>query len=289
MIQSKKVALWAYPSKHSLSPRMHQACYEAFGLGYRYLAEEVIAEELTLKLNAMRLGKWQAANISMPYKQSVLPFLDALTKESARIGAVNTIVRTQEGHLVGYNTDGDGARSFLESQGHTLQNSIVVILGAGGTGRALAIAMATSGTKTVYLCNRQGPGFMAAKQWLDTLPKWYPISLLAFEDAHFSHTVMAADVILQATSLGMVQTMDRSPLALSDFSPHHIVMDCVYEPRETRFLKEARQAGVRYSYNGLGMLIHQGALAFLLQTGSDYPLDVVVSTMASSIKEMGDT
>ena len=200
-------------------------------------------------------------------------FLDRLSPEARLIGAVNT-VEIRRGRLIGHNTDGRGfLRAFSEETGDSLAGKRILILGAGGAARAVAFQSAMEKAAAVMIANRSAARAAALVRDLRRLPAHGFASVLPWREASLKAGIRQADIIINATSVGMKP--DDPPL-LPDgvLRPHHVVCDLIYKPSETILLKQARASGAK-AINGLGMLVHQGALAFEIWTGQRPPISVM--------------
>jgi shikimate dehydrogenase len=262
----KRVFLIGSPVAHSVSPAMQHAAFRALGLDWQYELLETPKAALAPTVARLRAADCAGANVTLPYKEEVLPWLDDVTDRARQIGAVNTIVR-RDGRLIGDNTDGDGFTRCLRDAGVDPRNKLVAILGAGGAARAVAVATAELGAARLVLFNR-------------TLAR--AESLAAFLRAGFSHVAIAvndvsalvrSDLIVNATSVGMSPREDESPMPAA-FPRGAVAVDLVYRPAETKFLRDAARAGAP-TVGGLGMLVYQGAAAFKLWTERDAPVDVM--------------
>ena len=216
-------------------------------------------------------------NLTIPHKETALPLLDGLSDEAKMIGAVNTIIN-RSGYLYGDNTDGKGYLSVLEEAGFNPAGKTVLFLGAGGAARAVAVQLALAGAAKMIFCNRTGARaselarFAAEKTGIR-------VELAAWPDRAGERlpdwALAKSDLVVQATSLGMSPKINETvPLPFECFRPGQVASDLVYNPVETLFLNQARQAGADI-VSGLGMLLHQGALAFELWTGVPAPLEVM--------------
>ncbi len=261
------VGLIGWPVEHSLSPAMHNAAFASLGLSWRYTLLPTPPGEVAAVLRRLR-REFRGANVTVPHKQAVMPHLDAIDETAQAIGAVNTIV-VREGRLIGYNTDGDGFLAALREAGWEAKGRRALILGAGGAARAVVYALARSGC-AVAIHNRtpdRAARLAAAMRSLGLAVR----SLPALTDAALDDF----DLLVNATPLGMWPHTDASPWPESLPLPAHwTVFDLVYNPAETRLLARARAAGAR-PVGGLGMLVHQGALAFALWTGRPAPAEVM--------------
>ena len=264
------------PVDHSLSPVMHNAAFVACELPYLYLRYRVASDALAEALAEARQLDMGGLNLTVPLKETALGLLDELTPEARRIGAVNTIV-LEDGHLRGDNTD---ARGFLRSlDGRiALAGAHVMVIGAGGSARAIGTALATAGCSHVTIANRTLARASDLARTLEELGRLRVTiaSLDALEDG-----IGLSDVrlVVNTTSTGL----GNDPIAVRHgATPHEcIFMDLVYGPQPTPFLRAAAR-GRRRTIDGSGMLLHQGALAFEAWTGRPAPLDAMRRALADA-------
>jgi len=263
-----RLALLGYPLSHSLSPAMHNAALQAVGLSdWCYDTMPAELERLAEAVAVLRGSDYAGANVTVPHKEAIIPFLDGLTPVAEAIGAVNTIVK-QGGQLIGHNTDAAGLLADLHAHDVHVSHRPVLILGAGGAARAVVAACAGVGAQIRLIARRreQAQSLMTDDQLLDVFD-WTPLGFLQASDN--------CALILNSTPLGMTPYIDASPwLDGTPFPPDAFVYDLVYNPAETLLARQARAAGLRAA-TGLGMLIEQGALAFELWTGKSAPREVM--------------
>jgi len=264
-----------HPLEHTLSPRMHNAAFAALGLDWVYLPWPVGPDRLGEALRGLRaLANFAGANVTVPHKEAVIPYLDELTEEARAVGAVNTIVRAGD-RLTGHTTDGAGLLAALaEAADFRPEGACVVIVGAGGAGRSAAFALAAAGARQVAILNRSEARAQALAD--DVRGVADDVEVLAYQLQSGSSTARilgGADLVVNATSVGLRPT-DSSPVDLALCGPGAVAYDMVYNPPESSFLRQARARGLRAA-NGLGMLVHQGAAAFALWTGRAAPVDVM--------------
>lgn len=254
--------LYADPAAHSRSPAMHRAAFAHGGLSGTYEAVRVPAPELPAALARLREPGVLGANLSLPHKEAALPHLDDLTQAARAIGAVNTVVN-REGRLRGENTDAPGLLAALEDAGGVPPGGLAVVLGAGGAARAAVWALRSQG-REVRVVNRTLARAEALVRDLGGRAQ-------AAGDVPWSGVTLLVN-----TSSAGLDAPDETPLPGFDFMalpPGALVYDMIYQPSETRLMREARAAGVR-AENGLSMLAHQARLAFLAWTGVDVPVAV---------------
>lgn len=265
------------PIRHSLSPAIFNAAFEASGLDWAYLAFEVPEGAAGLAMGGMRSLGLDGLSVTMPHKAAVIDGLDDLTEDAAALGAVNCIARVGT-RLVGHNTDGAGfVDSLLIDEGIEVEGLRVAVLGAGGAGRAVAHALGQAGAREIVIVNRSPqPAERAAALAGSAGRVGMP------QDAG------TVDLVVNATPLGMgvVVTTDGEPEPLpldpSLLAAGQIVADLVYHPATTPLLAAAREQGLR-TVNGLGMLIHQAAHAFRLWTSEEAPLEAMSAAAMAAL------
>jgi len=260
------------PIEHTMSPVMHNAAFRKMGLDYIYLPFRVRQEELNQAVNGMRALNIRGLNITLPHKVSIIPLLDKLDLLAKEIGAVNTIVNN-DGILTGYNTDAYGALQALLESGVEPEAKNVVILGAGGASRAIAIVLAQRGANLVIL-NRQLELDWAQDLSAQISRAYKEAKALELNDDNLAKALENASVLINATSVGMSPDADATPVPARFLRPSLVVFDIVYNPLKTRLLKEAEASGAR-TIAGLDMLIWQGASAFEKWTGRKAPIDLM--------------
>jgi shikimate dehydrogenase len=264
--KTKLVGLIGWPVSHSVSPVMHNAAFAELGLDWCYVPLPVPTERLGEAVTGLRALGLVGANVTAPHKQGVMPYLDRLTPAAQAIGAVNTICVESDGSLLGDNTDGRGFVADLHDHGVNPVGQRVLVLGAGGSARAVLYGLAEAGSHSIALCNRTAErAHMLAIEMQPRFPHC-PIHAYALPEA-MTHLAAQVDLIVNTTSLGMTPNTETTPWDEQvAFRPDQVVYDLVYNPPQTRLLYKAAAEGAR-AIGGLGMLIWQGALAFALWTG----------------------
>ena len=269
---TRLAAVVANPIKHSISPFIHNSAFEATNTNGVYLAWEVDEAELAETVANIRRYQMYGINLSMPYKEQVIPYLDQLSEEACLIGAVNTVVN-REGTLIGYNTDGKGFFKSLPS--FKISGKRMVLLGAGGAAKAILAQAILDGVSQISVFVRSS-SMEKTRPYLEKIQNTtgFRVDLLALEDVQeLQDSITQADLLVNATSVGMDGF--SQPIPTSIVLPEKLlVADVIYQPFETPFLKWARNQG-NQSINGLGMLLYQAAEAFELWTGKEMPTDQI--------------
>lgn len=254
-----------WPVDHSLSPAIHNAAFEAAGLDWVYVAFPVEPGQGARAAEAMRAFGVRGLNVTMPHKRDVIPGLDALTPEAERAGAVNTIV--SEGvRLTGSNTDGPGFVRFLQRDAGTdAAGKRVLLLGAGGAARSVAISLSDSGAEVVVAARREA-------QAAEVAGLAQNVRIAGFDPDTLGAELARAEILVNATPLG--RAGEPPPFKHDDLTSRHLVIDLTYHPESTPLLQIARDRGASV-FNGLGMLVHQAALSFEAWTGVPAPVDAM--------------
>lgn len=277
--KTRVVGLFGYPLSHTLSPVMHNAAFAALNLPYVYVPFPVEPARLAEGVKGMRALDLRGVNVTIPHKEKIMTFLDQLTPEAELIGAVNTVVN-DNGILTGHNTDGAGFIKALEEQGTTdLKNRYVLLLGAGGAARAVAVSLALRGVGRIVIAGRT---LEKARRITDIIGEKICdkcASVLDIQSTRLPAELAAADIIINTTPIGMYPNHEVPPLVdLSLCHPGTLVCDLVYNPLDTSLLKAARHRGLA-ALSGIGMLIWQGVLAFELWTGQQPPVELMRHTV----------
>lgn len=264
--------LLGYPVEHSLSPAMHNAGFDALGLNFCYLAFSVPPPLLERAIESVRVLRFRGVNVTVPHKELVLPFLDAVDDEAEFIGAVNTIVN-DNGQLRGFNTDGRGFMKSLEEKGIQPAGKEIFVLGAGGASRAICYYLAQVADK-MYLCDLDR---QKAAELIRDLKKFNDAIFFTEEKGKFA----TCEMVINATPLGL-HVDDPLPFETDGLFPGQLVVDLIY--RDTPLLSRAQDRGC-LTLNGLGMLLWQGALAFELWTGIPAPVDIMKDALTKGIRK----
>jgi len=272
---TKFVGLIGNKLKHSISPQFQQAAFDYLGLDIRYEVWDTAKDELPNVVEGIRDAAKLGANVTIPYKEAVLPLLDDVDSDARRIGAVNTIVN-RGGKLIGYNTDSSGfLRALREDGGFSPRNKRAVLLGAGGVARAVGFALVDAGVKSLVILNRtQARG--EALAW-DLKVSDTEVVALSWKDGKTLTALTECGLLVNCTSVGMKDSAGegKSPLGIGLIPKRALVYDVVYNPIETPLLAAAKKAGAR-TLGGLPMLVYQGAASFELWTGKSAPIDIMM-------------
>ena len=269
--KTKICALIGDPVEHTMSPVMHNTAYEKLGLDYIYIPFRVKPEQLARAIEGLRALNVRGFNVTIPHKVAIIPLLDGLDPLAEKIGAVNTVVNT-DGELRGYNTDAEGFLRALLEHGIKPEGKKAVILGAGGASRAISYIMADKGARLMIL-NRQEE-LDWAQDIAAMIKKDMGKEVKVLELSRLAEALEGADILINATSVGMSPNAESSPVPAKLLKKLPVVFDIVYNPIETRLLKEAGEAGAR-TIGGVDMLAWQGALAFEKWTGQEAPIELM--------------
>ncbi|PIO83729.1 shikimate dehydrogenase [Loigolactobacillus backii] len=283
---TKLYGFFAHPAHHSLSPLMYNLSFQAHEINARYLAFD-LSNDFSQAIAAVRTLGLGGINLSMPYKLKVLPLLDELSATAKLVGAVNTVVN-DHGRLRGENTDGKGLILALQADGRKVKGKQIAILGAGGAGMSIIAAAAFAGAAKITVFKRQNQTFTQVAQRLSRIEKVTGVALELCDyadEATMAQVLTTTDYLINTTNIGMGQGNNELPVPaklITSLATNIVVTDIIYFPRETAFLKLARQNG-NPTYNGLGMLIYQGALAFQTWTAKQMPITTVTTALEQAL------
>lgn len=275
---TKLLALIGSPVGHSGSPAMYNYCFEKLGLDYAYVAFDVKEEGVKQALEAMRLFDMRGMNVTMPDKVEAAKYMDELSPAAQIIGAVNTIVN-EDGKLIGHMTDGEGFVNNLKDHGVFIEGKKLVIAGGGGAATAIQVQCALDGAKEITIFNKKDSFFARTEATAEKIKAAVPTCVVNVYDiddeAKLKEEIASADIFVNATIVGMKPMDDQSIIKdLSMLRSDLVVADIVYNPEETKLLKDAKAAGCT-CVGGKGMLVWQGASAFRLYTGEEMPVEEV--------------
>lgn len=271
---SQVVGVIGWPIQHSLSPPMHNAAFRAVGLNWVYVAFEVHPDNVGAAITGMRALDIRGLNVTIPHKAAVVSHLDEISPTSRQLGVVNTIVNA-DGHLGGDSTDGAGFIRALAEAGEGVTDNCVVLIGAGGSGRAVALAAAQQQPEELVIVDRTPQRAVELAKLVRAAGGLEAVRAIAPDSPEVARVVSSADVIIDATPVGMYPHTDVAPVISPEWlRPCQLVCDLTYNPRDTVLLQAAREAGARI-LDGTGMLVHQGAIAFEQWTGEEAPVEVM--------------
>lgn len=278
----KLFGLLGHPVKHSLSPLMHNDQFQRLQLPYYYHAFDVAPKDLKDAVAGMKALGVAGFNVTVPHKVEVMQYLDEIDEDAKKIGAVNTVV-LENGKWVGFNTDGIGyVSSLVEETGEALKNYRVLMIGAGGAARAVAVGLARYGVKELAITNRT---LSKADEIVVNLPGNGVYRVLEKEEAEKETPTF--DVIINTTSIGMSPHVEEMPWTTDGLKPNCLCSDLIYNPLYTRWLKEAKDKGARV-LNGVGMFVGQGSAAFERWTGMKPDMKRMTEVVISHFKESTD-
>lgn len=274
--KTRLTCLLGTPVAHSISPQMHNEAFRQLGLDYVYTAFDVAPEDLKQAVDALKLFNVRGFNLTMPHKTAILDMLDELTPAARLAQAVNTVTY-ENGKLIGHTTDGTGYMRSVEDAGFSILGRDMTLLGAGGAATAICTQAALDGMKNIYMFKRKNASWQEAKAFADKITRSTNCNVSLYDIADTIQLKQALDksvILTNATNVGMAPDTDATPVDASLLHPNLIVSDIIYNPKETRLLKEAKAMGCPVM-NGLYMLLYQGAAAFECWTGKEMPVSII--------------
>lgn len=266
-VNTKLVALLGMPLGQSFAPAAQNATYEDMGWDMCYFPLEIPEKENFAHIvNGIKRMNFAGFAVTKPYKVEIMQYLDEVDELCKQIGSSNTVIVQPDGKLKGYNTDGIGAiRSMSEEAGVEYEGKTFFSFGAGGTGRSVCMEIASRKPKRIYISSRSE----LCEELAENINKYYPgvcVAIRAAETQKINEAVQDSDVLLNLSGLGMASNLDSTPLDKGAFKKGQLCFDATYNPAETRFLKEAKEAGCP-TLNGLGMMVYQGTRQMNIWTG----------------------
>jgi len=266
------------PISHSISPQMHNEAFRQLGLDCVYLAFEIGVDGMKTAVEGLRALNVRGYNVTMPNKNIMATLCDKLSPAAEIIGAVNTVVN-DHGILTGYTTDGTGYMRAVEDAGHNIIGKKMTLLGAGGASTAVFVQAALDGVSEISVFSRSTSKFNNRTKTIIQKLKEHTackVNMYDLEDeTRLRHEISESAILTNGTSVGMAPDTDNS--IIHDITMFHqdlIVSDIIYNPRETKLMQLAKKAGCP-TFNGLYMLLYQGAEAFKIWTGQDMPIDII--------------
>ncbi|MCK5177337.1 MAG: shikimate dehydrogenase [Candidatus Aenigmarchaeota archaeon] len=275
--KTKLIGVIGKPIEHSMSPPMHNAAFLKNSLNYVYLAFGV--EDLGGAIKSMLALNIRGYNVTIPYKTEVIAYLDQIEPVAKKIGAVNTIVN-ENNILKGYNTDYIGAIEALEEK-IKIKDKKAIVLGAGGASRAICFGLLNKGAEVLILNRTVEKGMQLA----DELNQHWKnkASSMSVNEATIQLT-KNYDILINTTSVGMHPKINQTPLEKKFLAKNLLVMDIIYNPLQTQFLKDAKNIGCK-TISGLKMFVNQGAISFELFTGKKPPKEIMEKTVKDLLEQ----
>ena len=274
--KTKLLCLIGSPVSHSMSPAMHNFSCESLGLDYAYMAFDVKEHQIQDFLDSAKLLDIKGFNVTMPCKMEVARLVDELSPAAEIMQATNAVVN-DNGKFIGHNTDGVGFVRNLADHGVEVKGKIITLMGGGGAGTAILVQAALDGAKEIRVFNRKGPNFDKLIGITEKIKKYAPecgitVSDIADKKGLYA-SIRQSDLLVNSTNVGMKPYEDET--LIKDVSVYHenlVVAEIIYNPEETKMMKDARLAGVSKVVGGKGMLLWQGEEAFRLFTGEQMPV-----------------
>jgi shikimate dehydrogenase len=280
--KTKICGLIGDPVGHSLSPSLQNAAFQRLGLDYVYVVFRVTRENLEDAILGTRSLGFCGLNVTMPHKIDVIQYLDELDETAKNIGSVNTILN-RNGVLIGYTTDGTGFLEALIYNGVNPSGKKIVLLGAGGASRSVSFTLAKEAGELVILNRTLRRAEILVSDLTSLLGKSRAVRAGRLSNKSLKEELGDADILVNATSVGMHPKETSTPVDASFLRPSLVVFDLVYEPIETRLLKEARRIGAK-TIDGLVLLVHQGAASFEIWTGKKAPIEVMMEASTEDLR-----
>ena len=274
--KTKVLCLFGSPVAHSISPMMHNEAFKLLDIDYRYFCFDVDENNLEQAFAAMRLFDFRGCNCTMPDKNRAYELVDKLSPEAKIIGACNTIVN-DNGILTGHNTDGKGYMLSAKDAGFDLTGSTMTLMGAGGAATAIAVQAAFDGVKNINIFSIKDQFWGRAENLVKEINANTNCNakLFEFNDDDLRESIKNSDILTNATSVGMAPNVDGCLIKdKSMLRPDLIVSDIIYNPRKTKLITMAEEVGCK-TFNGMYMLLYQGAEAFRIWTGEDMPTEEI--------------
>ncbi|MEN6355472.1 MAG: shikimate dehydrogenase [Armatimonadota bacterium] len=275
--KTRVLGVFGHPIAHSLSPVMQNAAIEALGIDYVYVPFHVLPNDLEKAVHGIRALNIAGVNVTIPHKENIIAYLDEVSERSMRIRSVNTVIN-KDGHLVGDTTDGRGFLKSAQAEWGKLDGKKVLLLGAGGSAKAVSFALAEIGCEIV-IANRTFGRARELVEGLNTVFGRDAARAIGMQREALADEAQSADLLVNTTSVGMSPDIDSTPIPGDLLHSNLLVYDLVYNPSTSRLVRQARERGAR-AVNGLGMLVHQGALSLEMWTGRQAPVDVMEEAAA---------
>lgn len=273
--KTKLTGLLGSPVSHSISPAMHNEAFRLLGLDYAYLAFDVSPAQLKTAVDGLVTVGIRGFNLTMPHKVAILEYIDELTPAAKLAGACNTVIN-DNGHLIGHTTDGVGYMRSCQDAGHDITGKKMTILGAGGAATAIITQAALDGVSQIDIFRRNRPdAYKETEHFAKMISTNTTCNVQVYDiadTAQLKSSLATSAILTNATNVGMSPTEDESPISdIRLFHPDLIVSDIIYNPRQTKLMTLAKSVGCP-TFNGMYMLLYQGAAAFECWTGKEMPV-----------------
>lgn len=275
--------IFGHPVAQTKSPFMHNTAFEITDSDFAYFAFDVHPRVLKESVKSIQTLGFRGINVTIPHKETILPFLSKLSEEAAIIGAVNTIVN-DVGTLIGYNTDVYGVLETLNPFKEEIKGSEITVIGAGGAARCIIYALVRYFQPAVInIANRNGQRADYLKDYFDTKMNYQNVEVLPLFPPDLVHTLRRSKLVINSTPMGMFPDVEDCFTSIPDsFFSGQIVFDLIYNPIETKLLKMAREQGAT-TLNGFKMFLYQGAKAFEMWTSKEFPLEKIESMLLKTL------
>lgn len=279
--KTKLFGVVGHPIQHSMSPVMHNEVFTKLGLKCSYSAFDVAPEDLEEFVERCRDNNFVGLNVTVPHKEKIMEYLDSVDENSRLINAVNT-VKFEGRLLMGYNTDGLGCIRALEGAGEKIEGKRVLVLGAGGAARAIAFQCVQEGAELAVSNRTMEKSMNLSKELKEKLDK--RVLVVNYSEGSLRDIMPCVDVLINSTTVGMHPKVHRSPIPAEVLRKELTVMDIVYNPIETKLLREAKKKGCK-TIDGVGMLVHQGAESLKIWLDIKPPVEVMKKAVMEKLKK----
>lgn len=278
--KTKVVGVIGHPIEHSMSPPMHNNAFKQLGMDWVYVAFHVLPENIEKLMESCKTLDIKGLNVTIPHKTDVIPYLDEIDPTAEKIGAVNTI-QFKDGISKGYNTDGLGAIKSLQKY-TSIEGKNVLIVGAGGASRAISFTLIDENINYLTIANRSQDN---ASRLINNIKQQTGFEKIEYVDINSTDEIINdVDIIINTTPIGMYPNHNvDAPIKTDKINENHVVMDIIYNPLETVFLKESRINGAK-TINGTSMLINQGLVSFEIFTGSQASYESFEEALIKQLK-----
>lgn len=278
--KTKVVGVIGHPIEHSMSPPMHNNAYKQLGMDYVYVAFHVMPENIEKLIDSCKALDIKGLNVTIPHKTAVIEYLDEIDPTAEKIGAVNTI-QFKDGIAKGFNTDGLGAVKSLQKY-TALEGKNVLIIGAGGASRAISFTLLNENIASLVIANRSRDN---ACNLIENIKKHTNFEGISYIDINDTSEIMDdVDIIINTTPIGMYPNDNvDAPIKTDRINERHVVMDIIYNPLETVFLRQSRLKGAK-TINGTSMLINQGLVSFEIFTGREASYESFEEALLKQLK-----